>query len=66
MTLLSAKALEILQAKVATGKTSFCDLDIMIPLDLSYSSTDRVISELEVLGYIVVNHQYVSVSFRLA
>ncbi len=66
MTLLSVKALEILQAKAATGKTSFSDLDIMIPLDLSYPSTDRVISELEDLGYIVVNHQYVSVSFRLA
>ncbi len=66
MTLLSAKALEILQAKAAAGKTSFSDLDIMVPLDLSYPSTDRVISELEDLGYIVVNHQYVSVSFRLA
>ena len=59
MTSLSKKALELLQAKAATGVTEFCDLDIMIPLGLSFPVVSNVIAELEKEGCIDVNRQYV-------
>jgi hypothetical protein len=60
MTSISRKALELLQAKAATGTTVFRDLDIMIPLGLSFPVVSNVIAELEKEGYIDVDRQYVS------
>lgn len=60
MTSLSKKSLELLQAKAATGVTEFHDLDIMIPLGLSFPVLSNVIAELEKEGCIDVDRQYVS------
>ncbi|MEE0596779.1 MAG: hypothetical protein UDD43_08695 [Agathobacter sp.] len=65
MTSLSKKALELLQAKAATGATEFCDFDIMIPLGLSFPVVSNVIAELETEGCIDVDRQYVSSRFTL-
>lgn len=59
MTSLSEKALKLLQAKADTGVTEFHDLDIMIPLGLSFPVVSNVIAELEKEGCIDVNRQYV-------
>ena len=55
MTSLSEKALKLLQAKADTGVTEFHDLDIMIPLGLSFPVVSNVIAELEKEGCIDVN-----------
>lgn len=60
MTSLSEKALKLLQAKADTGVTVFRDLDIMIPLGLSFSVVSNVIAELEEEGCIAVDREYVS------
>lgn len=65
MTSLSEKALEILQAKAATGVKDFSDFDIMLPLNISFSVVCNVISELEKEGYIEVDRNYVNSHFTL-
>ncbi len=59
MTSLSEKTLKLLQAKADTGTTEFRDLDIMIPLGLSFPVVSKVITELEEEGCIDVDRQYV-------
>ncbi|MCI7129606.1 MAG: RecX family transcriptional regulator [Lachnospiraceae bacterium] len=65
MTSLSEKSLELLQAKRESGIKVFKDLDIMIPLGLSFPVVSDVIKELEENGYIDVDHRYVNSRFTL-